>query len=327
MSLDNDSGGPPPPGPPPTEPPYGLIKPAWLAGNVIPFLGAGASLVGRPGQDAEWSPGCPFLPGAAELSRFLAKAAKFPSTDPHEISDLAKVTSYVALRAGRRGLRAALREVFFSPGADARFQPGPLHRYIAGVPCHQLIISTNYDNLMEAALRTNGKPYDLMVYPADHAAHRNDVLWQRHNEKAEFVPPNKLSVDFDRTIVFKMHGSVSEIESLDSFLITEEDYVDFLYRMTARTAIPPLVLDYLANKSFLFLGYGLKDWNLRLILQNLSDFLSERVRDRVDSFGDPVPSWAIQKAPSQVEVVLWEKRNVQIFNQDLEAFAAGMSGA
>jgi len=30
------------------EPPYGIIWNCWKAGKVIPFLGAGASFIGRP---------------------------------------------------------------------------------------------------------------------------------------------------------------------------------------------------------------------------------------------------------------------------------------
>jgi hypothetical protein len=252
------------------------------------------------------------------------------STDPQEISDLAKVSSYCALVGGKRGLAAELRKVFWClQGGKPKFKPGALHRCIAQVPCKQVIITTNYDDMLETALRDAGVQFDLMVYPADHAAHSNEVMWQGHDEERKFVLPDKLPVDFEhleRTIVYKMHGSIAEIQNFESFVITEEDYVNFLYRMTTGTAVPPLVLEYLANRSLLFLGYGLKDWNLRLILQNLSGIISDRARRRVDSFGKPVPSWAIQKSPSAMEEDLWQGRNVLMFSEDLEVFAAAMCG-
>ena len=37
--------------------------------------------------------------------------------------------------------------------------------------------------------------------------------------------------------------------------------------MIGRSAIPAPVMDYLSLKSLLFLGYGLRDWNLRLLLK------------------------------------------------------------
>ncbi len=44
------------------EPPYGVIWNRLKAGKVVPFLGAGASMAGRP-PDTEWNPDSPaFLP-------------------------------------------------------------------------------------------------------------------------------------------------------------------------------------------------------------------------------------------------------------------------
>lgn len=75
---------------------YGLIWNRLKAGKVVPFLGAGASFVGRP-PDAKWDAATPtFLPSGLELAHFLANEAEFPSTDPHDRNDLAKVSSYYA---------------------------------------------------------------------------------------------------------------------------------------------------------------------------------------------------------------------------------------
>ena len=53
------------------EPPYGVIWNRIKSGKVIPFLGAGASFVGRP-SDMPWDPNNPqFLPSGRELSQLL----------------------------------------------------------------------------------------------------------------------------------------------------------------------------------------------------------------------------------------------------------------
>ena len=109
-----------------------------------------------------------------------------------------------------------------------------------------------------------------------------------------------------------MHGTVKHDNSQwDSFVITEEDYVDFLSRMTTNRAIPAVFYNYFRVRSFLFLGYGLGDWNLRVILKNLEKYLKS---ERHDEEGMTVKSWAIQRNPSELEKQLWEKRNVQIFD-------------
>ena len=121
-----------------------------------------------------------------------------------------------------------------------------------------------------------------------------------------------------------MHGTiVHETEEWDNFVITEEDYVEFLSRMTASGAIPSLFYPYFRDRSFLFLGYSLRDWNLRVILKNLSKYFCKRAGGG-DGEEDQLPSWAIQRSPSELERQLWKKRNVNIFDLALSEFASTM---
>jgi hypothetical protein len=111
-------------GPPIPEPPYELIRDRLQRGRVIPFLGAGASLVGRPGN-APWnSPNCDFLPRAGELAEYLDRRSGFPSNATPELT---RVAQYFEGVAGRQGLDDELRDVF-----ARRFQTGRLHYYLAG---------------------------------------------------------------------------------------------------------------------------------------------------------------------------------------------------
>ncbi len=303
------------------EPPYGIICNRLKAGKVIPFLGAGASFVGRP-SDATWDGAQPtFLPSGLELAHFLADEAEFPSTDPRDRDDLAKVSSYYADISGRRTLRERLREVL-----NHEYQSGLLHEVLASVPTHQVIVVTNYDTLLEQAFRVAGKPYDLVIYPADRKDIANAILWWPHGATEPLVKaPNELDIDLAKTtVIYKMHGTISpEADEWDNFVITEEDYVEFLSRMTTSAAIPSLFYPYFRERSFLFLGYSLRDWNLRVILKNLSKYLSKRAANRDDD-EDQLPSWAIQHNPSELERKLWDKRNVNIFDLALDEFAGKM---
>jgi len=305
-------------------PPYYIIGGAWSRGNLVAFVGAGASLIGRPDPHAAWNnPSSAFYPKASELAEFLAIAAKFPSDDPNERCDLAKVSSYYALAGGRGPLRAELRKALGPLLADGtpRCQPGEIHKLLASLPGPQVIVVTNYDTLVEQAFDAVNRPYHLLVYPADRKSHGNATMWIPHGEKPSFIEPNNLDLDFSETIIFKMHGSISQDDKLDSFVITEEDYVDFLSRMTATSAIPAQILDYLRHRSLLFLGYSLRDWNLRLILRNLNTVLMQGQPIRMDENGDEVLSWSIQLHPSPVETELWGKRSVKIYDQNVEEFA------
>jgi hypothetical protein len=300
------------------EPPYGVIWSRIKAGKVVPFLGAGASMAGRPGNSA-WKPQeREFLPSGRELAEVLAKESSFPSTDALDRGNLAKVSSWFEVASGRDVLRDYLRDLIAHP-----FPVSGLHTFLAEVPAHQVIVVTNYDTLVEQAFATAGKPYDLIVHPTESKEYDNAVLWWRHGEKEPRIQaPNELDIDLSQTtVIYKMHGTLShDLEGWDNFVITEEDYVDFLSRMTKNAAIPAVLHEHFRSRNFLFLGYSLSDWNLRVILKNLSRSLSSQR----DDGSKQNKSWAIQRAPSTLERELWQHRNVSIFDLSLEDFLAKM---
>ncbi len=305
------------------EPPYGIILNRLKAGKVIPFLGAGASLTGR-GSKAKWeSNETNFLPSGSELANFLAEESMFPAGDPADLNDLAKVSSYYMDIAGRTTLRDRLREVF-----DNDYQFGGIHEFLASIESPLVIVSTNYDTLLEQAFNKAGKPYDLVVYPSDRKDLANAVLWWEHlAEEPEVIAPNILDIDLSqRTVIYKMHGSISNDSDWDNYVITEEDYVEFLSRMTTNTAIPASFFHHFRERSFLFLGYGLNDWNLRVVLRNLSKYMSsgnDGTNGGVDS--ELMPSWAIKKSPTELERKLWINRKVNIFDTDIDNFVQQMT--
>jgi hypothetical protein len=228
------------------------------------------------------------------------------------------VSSYFADVVGRPRLRNRLRE------ALARDYPsGPLHTLLAAVPVPLLIVVTNYDTLVEQAFDALGRRYDLVIHPADRSDIANSVLWWPYGApEPKIEAPNSLDIDLGKTtVIYKMHGTVlQKTERWDNFVITEEDYIDFLSRMTTQTAIPSLFFEYFHSRSFLFLGYSLKDWNFRVVLRNLSKPLESRGRASSNDADEPLPSWAIQLKPSELEQRLWSARHVHIFDVTLDEF-------
>ena len=72
-----------------------------------------------------------------------------------------------------------------------------------------------------------------------------------------------------RPVIFKMHGSIDKSNTgNDSYLITEEDYIDFLGR-PGGSYVPPYLSGLMQGKDFLLLGYSLEGWNVRVILRKL----------------------------------------------------------
>ena len=311
------------------QPPFIGIARLLQGGRVIPFLGAGVNT--RPPDAAAWTRDARFLPRGAELARELADINGFPSDEDRDRADLAKVASYGVESLGRLWLRDTLREVF-----DRDYEPCDIHSYLASVPTPLLIVTTNYDDLTERAFERAGRPYGLVVHPTDNDDYAASVLWTRHGE-AEPVPvrPNLLQIDLaTTTVIYKMHGTVyrhapaEAASAWDSYVITEDDYVDFLSRMTGQTAVPSVFIRHFRDRQFLFLGYGLNDWNLRVVLRNLRNVLPE-----VDAAAGggarrgQQPSWAIQFRPSPLECALWDARGVKIYDMGIDDFVRGMRSA
>jgi hypothetical protein len=282
-----------------------MIRQRLLEGRVIPFLGAGASLGGRAPQ-AEWTKGTRgFLPTGSELAKHLAETTQFPDG---EARGLATVAQYFGVVGGRRGLQDELRSIF-----DVDYPLTDLHKYLASIEVPLLVMTTNYDDLIERALRANGRPYDLVVHTTD-VALGDRLLWCPHGGEApQEVLPNKLDIDLAKTtVVYKMHGTVDRAQpSRDQFVITEDDYINFLARMMRKKAIPAIFAEPLGNRHFLFLGYGLYDWNLRVVLSRVAEDLVPNRRYK---------SWAIQHRPSALEQRFWQERGVEIYDMLLDDF-------
>src|SRR2546430_1338627 len=222
------------------DPPYGIIASKLKNGNVIPFLGAGASLGKRKPPNSRFDPNKPrFLPMATELAEVLAKDSSFPSADPQDRSDLAKVSSYYAgVSSDRPTLRQRLRDLLHpvggetSPAESRAPKQLTLHRLLAALPSRQVIVTTNYDSLIEQAFDEAKKPYDMVIYPADRLTESdyvNSVLWWQHGQTPRPVESNKLDEFLDlrttpRTVIFKMHGTRHPSDkNYDHFVVTEED--------------------------------------------------------------------------------------------------------
>lgn len=301
------------------KPPYGELSDLLAQGQVVPILGAGVNF-GMRSPNIKWDEKSPFPPSNTELSKYLGRLSSFPAADENDFDDLARVASYFAYTSARRRLSDRLREVF-----NKDFEPGPLHRYLAGLSKPMLIITTCYDDMLERAFRESGRPFDLVVSPTERKDFSSAaVLWWKHQQsEVEIVPANQLFIDLKgTTVIYKLFGSVDRLTNQqDNFVITEEDYLDFFGRMVNQTAIPAQFMKALTARSRLFLGYGLQDWPRRMLLNQLRSLDRSKM---VDGEDEAPRSWAIQYRPSPLETELWNVRSIKIYDVDLNEFARGL---
>jgi SIR2-like domain len=291
-------------------PPYGIIAQALRAGEVVPFLGAGASAVYRPEDDRDgWNHTKLYLPFGAELAlRKLAPDANFPQ--PDLASNLGLVASYYEhVEGDRPSLNLALRQTFCRD-----YQPGTIHRLLAQIDQPLLVVTTNYDDLIEQAFRN--RPFHLVVDRGDKS--RVWVGAADAFEAVKITDLRKALVPEDRPIIYKLHGSIDKKDGAgDRFVITEEDYVDILGR--AQTFVPPYLATRMAGSRFLFLGYSLLDWNVRVMLRKLRQPL--RAQD-----DRQLRCWPINKSPGNAERRIWDAHRVNIYDLDIRVFVDELAG-
>ncbi len=146
---------------------YPTIVKALIKGRVIPFLGAGVNLWGRAAQ-AQWRKGSE-LPSGSDLSLYLAGEFSYPEQDK---ADLLRVAQYVTVMNGSGPLYEKLHDLF-----NIDYPLTPLHTFFAELPSllrakgyaryYQLIVTTNYDDVLERAFAKTGEQYDVVTYIAD----------------------------------------------------------------------------------------------------------------------------------------------------------------
>jgi DNA-binding SARP family transcriptional activator len=271
----------------------GEIVKALLAGRIVPVIG---------------------LDGAGDLAEHLASAFEVPDDRP---VDLARVSQYVATMKGSGPLYDELHARF-----EAALEPSPLHGFLARLPAllrergvpHQLVVSTNYDLALERAFEDAGEELDVVAYVAT-GPHRGR-FWHRPPGEAPrpIDVPNTYATELSlerRTILLKLHGAVDPLpeREWESFVITEDDYIDYLGRSELTAVVPVSLVAKLRRSHFLFLGYEMADWNLRLILNRI---WGER----------PVAyrSWAVQRSPSALAQAFWRRYDVAPLDVDPAAY-------
>jgi hypothetical protein len=303
------------------EPPYADIRTMLEAGLVIPFLGAGASM-GLRRVDVARDPPL-MLPSGSQLAEMLTNRVRppFPSSIDTDRQDLGKVASWYVATNDRKTLRTVLRDMLVG-----RYECGRLHHLLAAIERPLLIFTTNYDTLIEEAFIAAGKRYDLVVYPADRSETANAVLWWPHGaEKPIAKTASRVDIDLETTtVIYKMHGTIAKSRRWDNFVVTEDDYVRFLVQLTNQAAVPPIFYELLEEANFLFLGYGLQDWNLRVVLHRLR-LAWQRLNG--GDVGCGGLGWAIQKNPTHLERELWRTRGVRIYDVELETFTQRLAAA
>ncbi|MTI85376.1 MAG: hypothetical protein FH756_16165 [Firmicutes bacterium] len=169
-----------------------------------------------------------------ELLRSIADELRLKiEKEQHDLVSLAQY--YCNEHRGRGRLNQIITDEF-----QRRASITENHRILARLPI-TTYWTTNYDILIETALRDNGKNPDVKIDPENLAITLSDR----------------------DAVVYKMHGDVSQVHKA---VITRDDYEK--YELTHSLFTTALQGD-LVSKTFLFIGFSFNDPNLNYILSRI----------------------------------------------------------
>jgi SIR2-like domain/TIR domain len=291
-------------------------------GNLVLFLGSRLT-AGHVG----WHEGCGALPDSAELAADLARRFGVTPARP----DLAEVAQYVYVTRGRPDLYQTLRKIL-SGDCD----PGPVHRFLARFPGtldalglekrYPLIVSTSFDMALEKAFDDENEPYDLAMYMASGPDKGKFVHFPYEGSPQPISAPNaygKFPIgdygELERTVLMKIHGAVDgtvgDYRFKENYVITQDHYIDYLSRSPVESLVPVQILDKLRDSHCLFLGYTIRDWNLRVFLKRIWR-------------GEPLSakSWSVEPDPDELEKEFWSQSRVDLYTADLADYVSRLGG-
>jgi hypothetical protein len=244
---------------------------------------------------------------------------------------LTSITSYYENKVGRDALWSNLSLVI-----SGKNEPALTHKLIAAAAKHHfskynkplqdyLILTTNYDCLMEDALDTAG--VDYVVLTMRKSDQKVLVRFSDGIEDAENLSqlnsessyPHQFFLEKPQNLVLvcKMHGCLNPRlkNTDDGVVISDNDYVDYIEQMnSAQGTIPAYVRKIMQDKAFLFLGYSFADWNIRSVFQTIRKKRSENLKFR---------DFAVTSYLGEYEQQFFHKNNVSVLKTDLNAFTSG----
>ena len=324
-----DGAPAPPPGAPADH--YKDVAMQLMKGKVVICLGWDVNAGGLEDSDGQ---GC--ARADDELAAGLASLVE-PAQGDSSIatlstaSALARVSQQVSLKAP-----SDLYEELGRLLTD-NCRPTPIHRFLAQLPqalrahgskCpYALIVTTSYDDALEQAFRDAAEEYDLAIYLARGASAGKFLHVPYGGAPRVIDTPNeeqKLPIDsetkfLERTVIVKIHGAVDRPRGLlpveENYVVTENDYIDYLSRDKIGNYIPVQILNKLRCSRALFLGYPLGEWNLRVFVQ--------RVWGAEGGFQNA--SWAVRSSDDPVEPDFWERLQAKFFDYPVDRYVSDLA--
>lgn len=165
-------------------------------------------------------------------------------------------------------------------------------------------ITTNYDSFMYQALLHRNRD-----------AKQEVCRWNKLIADPPSIFAEGFSPSAANPVVFHFHGHT---ENLDSLVLTEDDYFEFLINVSKdRTLIPPRIEKAVTGSSLLLLGYRLDDWDFRVLFHILASYMEiatsrTHVAVQLAPVGDEAPEEQRKKAQSYLDLYFEKYKRLDI---------------
>ncbi len=185
------------------------------------------------------------ISGFVNWKELLKDIAEKVALDVNKETDLVEVAQFYCNESrGRAGINEKILNEFVNGS-----QPNETLSLLASMPINTYW-TTNYDHLIEDALKSFGKKVDIKLTPQNLA----------------------LTLSEKDTIIYKMHG---DYLTPDTCVITKDDYESYNEK---RQLFTTALQGDLVSKTFLFIGFSFEDPNLKYILSRIRNLLDENRR-------------------------------------------------
>lgn len=214
-------------------------------------------------------------------------------------SNLAQVSLCYASKKGRNGLLTKIKS-FYEKKQNLTTE---FHRNLASLPFYFAVTSTPDYMFYEALKKVNKENKKPIIESYNFQGGKKDLVQMG---------------TVDKPLVFYLYGIIKELQSL---VVTENDLLNFIVKLVSKN--PPLPGNILSelqdeNKSLLFLGFGFRNWYLRILLhvlelnkkQSSSFALEQFTPQNADEFKNTIFFFSSEN-----------KFNIQICNKKLNSFA------
>jgi len=272
------------------------------------------------------------LPERGTVAQKLAAKIGYPLSDPENLAKVAQYFAFADSESLRRNYQRTLvnglaRFLDLRPTQEQRqrfrtatlsetitelgwaekvagFQETEIHHQLAAFKL-PLYMTTNVDNFMVEALKHQGM-----------APRRVGLRWEQPEAGSpQYVltpPPSS-----ENPVILHINGHDGDEEQLRHLVLSEDDYLEHFLRLSRdqEIVLPMNVLQMLSEHSFLFLGFRLNDWELRIILHGLLKHIAQTDRERKTHIGVQLED--SEELTTENAIDYLERYMAQSFNIDI----------